>query len=166
MEAIPLWLQNITFSLLGGWITVTHHKNQVAPGSKVSGAHTFKTLHSSRAYRLQSLPWDSSFLLVKMTHCFLMIQSHFEERDELTSRSLKAMWNILGLSDNQGVAHSLKKKKIITVSQKQIFPSFTSPSKPVQFFCPDERFFFFFLFFVKFSLPRIFQLKGCGDLSG
>ena len=76
MEAIPLWLQNITFSLLGGWITVTHHKNQVAPGSKVSGAHTFKTLHSSRAYRLQSLPWDSSFffcfffLLVKMTHCF------------------------------------------------------------------------------------------------
>lgn len=154
MEAIPLWLQNITFSLLGGWITVTHHKNQVAPGSKVSGAHTFKTLHSSRAYRLQSLPWDSSFLLVKMTHCFLMIQSHFEERDELTSRSLKAMWNILGLSDNQGVAHSLKKKKSSRFHKSRFFLHSHPHQSLFNFFCPDERFFFFFPLFCEVFIAK------------
>lgn len=154
MEAIPLWLQNITFSLLGGWITVTHHKNQVAPGSKVSGAHTFKTLHSSRAYRLQSLPWDSSFLLVKMTHCFLMIQSHFEERDELTSRSLKAMWNILGLSDNQGVAHSLKKKNHHGFT-KADFSFIHIPIKACSiFFALMKVFFFFFPLFCEVFIAK------------
>lgn len=41
MGTIPLWLQNITFSLLGEGITETHHKNQVARGLRFQGpAHS------------------------------------------------------------------------------------------------------------------------------
>lgn len=59
-------------------------------------------------------------------------------------RGLKAMWNILVII--RGLPTFLKKEKIITVLQKQIFPSFISPSKTAQFqpvwrfFCMCARF--------------------------
>lgn len=74
MGAIPQWLQNITFSLLRGWITDTHHKNQVAQGLKFQGP-----THSNRPYGQNVSFTEHSlglqFLLVKMTHCLLFFYS-------------------------------------------------------------------------------------------
>lgn len=69
MGAIPLWLQNITFSLLGGGITDTHHKNQGALGLRFRGEHT-ENPPSERTVSFTKPSLGQQFLSVKMTHCF------------------------------------------------------------------------------------------------
>lgn len=79
------------------------------------------------------------FLSAKMTHCFffwvfLMIQSHCEQRAISSSRGRKAMWNFLGFSDNQGVAHFLQKRRFFP------HPLYLHRSQFIIIFSPNDYF--------------------------
>lgn len=69
-------------------------------GSKVSGARTLKTLHLRESYHLQSLPRDSRFYRWKWLTVSWWFSLIARESAVSASHGVKAVWNILGFSDN------------------------------------------------------------------
>lgn len=131
--AIPLRLQNITFSWLWGGLLTHTTKRQSGQGSQVSGEHIQKPPSVEGRIVYKALPRRAA-LPVKMTHC----GSHLDGAP--CQRYPHLMQNILGVRDNQGFAHFFRfRKDKRLASLKWIFPWFGSPLNRLQIFCPISK---------------------------
>lgn len=170
MGAIPLWLQNITFSLFGEKSYWHAPQKPSSSGSYVSGAHAFITLYWSRMYRLHSIPQNCRVFLYwwKWLTVFWWFSLILKTGVDLTSHGLIAMWNIFGFFvvirglPTFFLIFFFKEKMSSWFCKRRFFPFFISPSNPALFFF---RYYYFLPWWIIFLwCQKYISQMTCGDL--